>query len=148
MTNALENHIPYLMRPMSEAQIADWVVKQAPQEHGIETRHMFSNLSAEDKKCGHKVASAISDIIANAVDPAAQLREHLKLAGGPEFVGIADDSGGRRQSRSRAPACGANQLGEVRDVAWATPQWRNASTLTAPTLDLGDLELGYLEFGA
>ena len=30
---------------------------------------------------------------------------------------------GESQSRSRAPACGANQLGAVRDVAWATPQW-------------------------
>ena len=39
VTNALENHIPYLMRPMTDAQIADWVVKQAPHDwHGHRLR--------------------------------------------------------------------------------------------------------------
>ena len=53
VSTALELHLPFLARPYTQAQIAEWVVKQAPREHGVKVRHMFANLSAEDKIDGH-----------------------------------------------------------------------------------------------
>ena len=53
--------------------------------------------------------------------PAAQISWWRSTGGG--WRGARCARAGENQSRSRAPACGAYQLGEVRDVAWATPQW-------------------------
>ena len=96
VSDALENHIPFLSRPATEEWIADWVVGQAPREHAIEVRNMYNKLGTAEKADSHAVAARVVDIIAAAVDPLVALRDGLRKGGVNEFIGLTDDGPGRR----------------------------------------------------